>query len=87
MFRDRQAPDEVAEHRFTLDAGRAFLPRVLTEAGLAPSRSEAERLLRQGAVSLDGVRVEPGALELRAAAGEVRLLRVGKRRFARIRFE
>ena len=86
MFRDRKAPDDVAEHRFALDAGKAFLPKVLIQAGLAPSRTEAERLLRQGAVSLDGVRVEPGTLELRAAPGDVRLVRVGKRRFAQIRF-
>jgi len=86
VFHARAAPDEVAEHRFALERGKAFLPRVLSEAGLASSRSEAERLLRQGAVSVDGTRLEPGTLEVRAAAGDVRLFRVGKRRFARIRF-
>jgi len=86
VFQAREAPDEVAEHTFALDRGKAFLPRLLSDAGLAASRSEAERLLRQGAVSIDGARLEPGTLELAAAAGDVRLVRVGKRRFARIRF-
>jgi tyrosyl-tRNA synthetase len=86
MFSGGKPPDDVVEHRFALDAGKAFLPRMLTDAGLAASRSEAERLLRQGAVSVDDARVVPGTLELEARAGDVRLVKVGKRRFVRIRF-
>jgi tyrosyl-tRNA synthetase len=86
VFAGGKPPDEVAEHRFALDQGKAFLPRVLLEAGLASSRTDAERLLRQGAVHVDDARVAPGTLEIEARAGDVRLLKVGKRRFARIRF-
>jgi len=55
---------------------------VLVETGLAPSRSEARRLVDQGAVSLDGARVSDSAMEV--AQGE-HLVQVGKRRFIRAR--
>ncbi len=86
VFSGGKPPADVVEHRFALDGGKAFLPRMLTDAGLAASRTEAERLLRQGAVSVDDARVAPGTLELEARAGDVRLVKVGKRRFVRIRF-
>lgn len=55
---------------------------VLVESRLAPSRTEARRLVEQGAVSVDGERVaDAGAV---MASGE-RVLQVGKRRFARVR--
>jgi tyrosyl-tRNA synthetase len=87
MFREREAPGDVAERRFVADGRRVFLPRLLAETGLAPSRTEAERLLKQGAVTVDGRRVEPGTRELEAAPGDQWLVRVGKRRFARVRFD
>ena len=64
-----------------------FLPRLLAELELAASRSEAGRLLKQGAVSIDGERVAPGTLEREADAGDEWLVKVGKRRFARISVE
>jgi len=54
----------------------------LKEAGLTASTSEAIRMIKQGAVRIDGERIEDGKLELRA--GETHVLQVGKRRFARI---
>ena len=47
VFRDRQAPTEIPEMR--LKWGTRPLFAVLTETGLASSRSEAERLIKQGA--------------------------------------
>ena len=80
-------PDEVPEHRFAAKEGKAYLPALLTHTGLAGSRSEADRLLRQGAVRIDNRRVPDGAREIDAPSGESRLVRVGKRRFARVTFE
>jgi tyrosyl-tRNA synthetase len=54
---------------------------ILVEAGLAPSKSEARRLIEQGAVSVDDERMtDPGA----SFGGAERLVQVGKRRFLRI---
>ncbi|MDR3117571.1 MAG: tyrosine--tRNA ligase [Puniceicoccales bacterium] len=53
---------------------------LLAASGAFPSRNEIRRLLEQGAVRLDGVRVTPGQkIEVRSATGQV--LQVGKRQF------
>ena len=58
---------------------------LLTSAGFAPSRSAARRLLDQGAVSLDGSRLARGARLAPPPDGQEAVLRVGKRRFLRLR--
>ena len=57
--------------------------RGLKEAGLVSSTSEALRMLQQGAVRIDGERIEDRAMSL--MAGTEVVCQVGKRRFARIR--
>jgi tyrosyl-tRNA synthetase len=77
VFREREAPGDAPRH--ALAAGAPLL-EVLVAAGLAASRSEARRLITQGAVSLDG-RTLGDPAEPVAAGG---LLRVGRRRFVRL---
>ena len=74
-------PDEVPEHE--LEGSRTLL-KLLSEIGLAPSNAEARRLIEQGAVAVDGARAADPFHELPPRA-EPYLLKVGKRRFARIR--
>lgn len=73
-------PDEVPEA--VLSVGKDGLPlaNVMKMAGLAPSTSEALRLLSQGAVRIDGERVS----EHNCTAGKSFILQVGKRRISRI---
>jgi tyrosyl-tRNA synthetase len=59
------------------------LQGLLVEAGLAPSKSEARRLIEQGAVSIDGEKASDGFAEL-ARRDEPYLVKVGKRRWARL---
>ncbi len=47
----KELPDEIAEYKLSADIP---ISRLLVEAGLAASRSEANRLIQQGAVSIDG---------------------------------
>jgi len=61
-----------------------WIARVLKEAALAASSSEAVRMVEQGAVRVDGVVVTDR--DLRLATGEYVIQR-GKRRFARVRIE
>ena len=79
---DRRTPDDIPEHVAgpgELAAKR--ISRVLVDAGLAGSMSEARRLVSQGAVSVNENRVAADtAIELND--GDV--IRVGRRRFARI---
>ncbi len=82
-FRHGQMPGEIAE--VELEAARGALPlaNLLRDAGLTKSTSEALRMIRQGAVRVDGERVEDADLEFRAGSSHV--YQVGKRRFARVR--
>ena len=54
----------------------------MTLAGFAPSSSEARRLVKQGAVSIDGEKVSDLDARVSLIGGET--LKVGKRRFCRI---
>jgi tyrosyl-tRNA synthetase len=58
---------------------------MLKGAGLVGSTSEAFRMIKQGAVRLDGERVEDKALGLKS--GHTCVAQVGKRRFARVTIE
>ncbi len=65
---------------YTPDSFSADLSRLLVGAGLASSRGEAQRLLKQNAVEVDGVRVDGEAAQIGFGA----LVRAGKRKYVRI---
>jgi tyrosyl-tRNA synthetase len=83
VFRDRQAPVEAPVIKISRGPARK-LTALLVELGLAPSKSEAERLIKQGGVEINEQRVDDFRkdVDLRAA-GEF-LLRAGKKKFLRI---
>ncbi len=81
VFRAGGVPDEVPERE--LD-GAWPLVKLLAAAELAASNAEARRLIEQGAVAIDGTRVDDPFFEV-AVRPEPYLLKVGKRRFARVR--
>ncbi len=87
IFVEKKAPDEVAEHRIPAGDGKIFLPKLLVSLGLASSNTEAMRLIRQGGVKLDDETVASDTRDIRATPGEMRLVKVGKRRFARVIFK
>jgi len=82
-FRERRAPDQVAEVVVAADGAMGLsLPRLLKEAGLTASTSEALRLIKQGGVRIDGEKASDPNLEI--PSGGSHLLQVGKRRFMRV---
>jgi tyrosyl-tRNA synthetase len=91
LFRDKAVPEEVEVAEIPLEGLRSSktgsiipsLPIILTASGLTPSNSEARRLIRQGAVEVDGKRVTDVDYEL--ATDREHLIRVGKRRFRKVR--
>ena len=72
-------PDDIPE--VTLTGAPLAIGALLKQAGLAPSTSEALRLVEQNGVRIDGVLISDKAL--RVAAGTV-VLQVGKRKFCRV---
>jgi tyrosyl-tRNA synthetase len=79
----RQVPSDIPVK--TLAAGTHNLRELLAATGLAPSKSEAQRLIRQRAVKRDGAVIE--AAELTVGAGESFVLSVGSGRFLKIQGE
>jgi len=81
-FQQGAMPEEMPELSLQSKAGRLGIAHLLKEAGLVSSTSEAFRMIKQGAVRIDGVRVENRGLEVEA--GSICIYQVGKRRFARV---
>ena len=79
----REAPSEMPER--SVAPSRHKWRELLVAAGLASSKSEAERLLRQRAVKKDGAPVE--AVELEVTADQSFVVSVGAARFVRFRVE
>jgi len=83
VFRDRQAPEEPLERQLSIGPAKK-LTALLVELGLVTSKAEAERLIKQGGVEIDGQRVEDSRREVNLAASGAFLLRAGKKKFLRI---
>jgi tyrosyl-tRNA synthetase len=84
LFVEGRAPEQVEEVRFSADGGAVHIPGLIADAfGL--SRSEARRLLAQGAVQLGEQRLRAEDQDLPAERIDGQVLRVGKRRFCRLR--
>ena len=81
QFSRGEVPDDIPEFKLSPDEKTIYLPRVLKKAGLVASTSDARRLIKQGAVSIDGNKVQAEEIEVRAPQA---VLKVGKRRFLRI---
>ena len=81
-FQKNAIPDEMPEFEFDLTTDGLMIANVLKEANLVASTSEAMRMIKQGAVKLDGDKVE----DARLIFSEVKqvVLQVGKRKFARV---
>jgi tyrosyl-tRNA synthetase len=85
IFRDKGLPDQIETAKIPSASGIFLLPEILTATGLTSSNSEARRLIRQGAVEVDGERVSEVDHEL--SADREYLIRVGKRRFKKVGFQ
>jgi tyrosyl-tRNA synthetase len=81
-FQQGALPEDIAEVTLAGGADGLAIANLLKAAGLVPSTSEAFRQLKQGAVKVDGERVEDGAMKF--AAGATHVFQVGKRRLARV---
>lgn len=80
VFSKKELPEEIGEIK--VRSNKAI--EILVETGFASSKSDARRLLKQGGVEVDGVRINESAPALERRNGT--LLRVGKRKIARLMF-
>jgi len=85
FFKHGEHPDEMPEVRVSQDDlvdGKIAVSKLVVIAGLASSNSEARRLIEQGGVRIDDVRVEGVMDEVEPVNGMV--INVGKRRYAKV---
>jgi tyrosyl-tRNA synthetase len=89
-FRNKETPEEVEERVLPSNYPKGWaLPHLLVTVGLAASMAEARRLIQQGGVGvyIDGEQQTIANSITLWKPGMSTLLRVGKRRFVRVRFE
>lgn len=80
-FQKGQLPDEIPEKTLHIDAPLA-IANVMKNVGLVPSTSEGMRMIKQGAVKIDGEKINDKNLQL--AKGFDGIIQVGKRRIAKV---
>ena len=81
VFRSGGVPDQIEEVSLTLDGDSIRLVDVLAQAGLAESKGQAKRLIKQGGVSVEDEKITSQDHTL--SPGQY-LIRVGKRKFRRV---
>ena len=87
-FRNKEAPDEIEERVLPSNGPQGWdLSHLMVTVGLAESKAEARRLIQQGGVSVDGEKQTKTNSVTQSKSGLSTLLKVGKRRFVRVRFE
>lgn len=84
-FQRGAMPDEMDELELRCDSSSYGIANLLKDAGLTESTSEAIRMIKQGAVKIDGEKVSDQKLEIPVGAKHV--YQVGKRKFARVKIK
>jgi tyrosyl-tRNA synthetase len=85
VFQKREAPEEIKEvavsfREFSSEPSGTDISKLLAAAGQVKSRSEASRLIGQGAISIDGEKVTDSRYLLRSGS----IIKMGKHRFVKI---
>ncbi len=81
-FQKGQLPDEIPEHELDPANSPWMVGAALKDAGLVSSTSEAIRMIKQGAVKINGEKIENAKLELELS--DPIILQVGKRKVAKV---
>lgn len=81
-FSNNAMPDDMKEVEISVGIDGMPLANVLKEAGLVSSTSDGHRMVKQGAVKIEGEKVEDSRQILNTGFSEV--MQVGKRKFAKV---
>jgi tyrosyl-tRNA synthetase len=83
VFKDKGLPDDIPVLTVDDKEQDVWLPKIMKDSGLAKSTGEAMRLIKQGGVHVDNEKwTDPNK---KLSAGQEHLLKVGKRRFLKLR--
>ena len=87
MFADKGLPDEISEVRMACPAEPLWICHLIHKTGLTTSAGEAKRLIQGRGVEIDGAKVTDEMQKLELKVGQSFLLKVGKRKFAKVVIE
>ena len=82
-FKNHELPADLKEIEVLAENNYLRIGYILQRAGLVSTTSEARRMIAQGAVRIDGERIED--IQLTIPSGESHVYQVGKRRFAKVK--
>lgn len=82
QFQKGAIPDDIDELTLQTENGEMGIAHILKNAGLCPSTSDAIRMVNQGAVKINGEKIEDPKTTFPAGTQDV--FQVGKRKFAKI---
>jgi len=83
QFSQGKIPEDIPVYKLQAGNKKVFLPKLLKDSGILSSTSEARRLIKQGAVSIDGEKIHQEEISF---GNDEAVLKIGKRRFLRVIF-
>ena len=87
VFQQGEEPEEMPTFQVQTGGGAVALPDLIAQVDFASSKSEARRLIRQAAVSIDGEKIPDPSYQIDPKQKPAFILRVGRLRFGRIKLE
>jgi tyrosyl-tRNA synthetase len=84
VFVEHATPEQIAEASFARDGGSVHLPGLMA-AEFGMSSSQARRLIDEGGVTLGEAPLQRGEYDVPSERADGQVLKVGKRRFRRLR--
>ncbi|MDX8387465.1 MAG: tyrosine--tRNA ligase [Ghiorsea sp.] len=81
QFTKKEIPDDIPEKTMQAEDGKVWIVKAISEGGLTASNGEAMRMIKQGALSIDGEKV--GDKDLQLTTGSY-LIKLGKRKFLQL---
>jgi len=83
VFAAKKLPDDIQQSAVNWgDGSEMWLPKALQEAGMVSSSSEGRRMIVQGAVTVDGVKITDP--DYKIGRGDEKLVKIGKRKFLKL---
>ncbi len=83
IFKKKELPHEMPQFSVKWNNEKMWVCHLIKETGFSKSSSEAVRLIRQGAVSINGEKITDSDLQMEKK--DTFILKIGKKRFARIK--
>jgi tyrosyl-tRNA synthetase len=83
-YSERKVPTDLPDNYIGSAPGKERLWRIIVQLDLAPSRSAAERLMKEGAIELDDVVIKDPTFEIDVSAPKTHVLRAGKKQLRKI---